>query len=190
MKPPHESDEQAGAPGALPSAAELGLLYHEYRLRYFALATLPSQLAQGLAADGYAVPALTQVRIEWSGRLTSSAGICYPKRRIIRLSPHYHVRFPAEIGPTLLHEMIHLIVPGHGPAFHRWLEYIRVQGGTVHRYAQERAAPARWVYVCRRCERRYPRQRRLKGHGRHHCCRTCGRSAGSLVERKEPRTYS
>ncbi|NMA71181.1 MAG: SprT family zinc-dependent metalloprotease, partial [Firmicutes bacterium] len=93
----------------LPSIEELQALYETYRQAYF---------------DGR-LPPVSDVTLEWSNRLTASAGLCKPQERIIRLSTHYHRKYPGEVGMTLLHEMIHLLVPGHGPAFRRWMEEIR-----------------------------------------------------------------
>lgn len=181
----HRMPEKSGKTPqrVLPSNDELAALYTEYRERFFRCETRPSGRKPGHDEWGeYRIPSIDRVRVAWSTRLTSSAGICYPGRLIIRLSTHYHERFPTEVGPTLLHEMIHLIVPGHGTEFHRWLQRITDLGGTVHRYARERAAAPRWEYVCQVCKRRYPRQRRLPGRGRKHRCRVCRAAGGPLRE--------
>lgn len=122
------------------------------------------------------LPAREAVTIEWSHRMTSSAGRCYPQRRLIRLSTHYHTRFPAEVDETLLHEMIHLLVPNHGPDFYAWMRRIRARGGVVNRYSKERATPPRfrWEYTCRRCGAVRRTQRRLAHGGKYHRCRRCG----------------
>lgn len=143
---------------------DLPTLYIHLRAKYFATGV------------GYAVPPIDAVTVEWSNRLTSSAGICYPRKQVIRLSTHYHQNRPEEIENTLLHEMIHLIVPGHGPAFYHWLHKIRSQGGQVARYAKARAtdhAP-RWRYTCRLCGRQIERYRRMANGGRYHRHRGCG----------------
>lgn len=160
------SPSSDGLPDPLVPVAELRRLYEQYRRAYF---------------DGQLPPA-TEVQIEWSGRLTSSAGLCHPRRRLIRLSTHYHQSHPDEVGRTLLHEMIHLLVPGHGPAFTRWLEEIRAKGGDVARHATDRATPRviRWIYTCR-CGQTYPRARRLARGGRDH---RCGRCHGTLSEQR------
>lgn len=163
----------------LPDQHELEYLYTTYRKRYFRRDSVNNQADESLT---YWIPPVEDVEIAWSTRLTSSAGICYPKRRIIRLSTHYHRRFLEEVGATLLHEMIHLIVPGHGAEFYAWLNRITAMGGTVHRYARERATPPRWEYVCVTCSRRYPRQRRLPQGGRNHRCRLCRTTDGVLIE--------
>lgn len=160
-------DDQMPNPlDGLPSVERLQALYERYRQAYF---------------DGQ-VPPVTEVQIEWSSRLTASAGLCKPQQRIIRLSTHYHRKHPDEVGMTLLHEMIHLLVPGHGPAFRQWMEEIGRRGGRVARYATERATPRaiRWVYTCR-CGQVYPRARRLPHGGRDH---RCGRCRGRLAERR------
>lgn len=153
--------------GMLPSEAELRRRYDEFRRRYF---------------DG-ATPPVEQVRVEWSHRLTSAAGRCYTKQKIIRLSTHYHLKFPEQVNPTLLHEMIHLLVPNHGPGFYEWLARIRARGGTVHRFATERATPKvhRWEYTCTGCGMEALRQRRLTKGGANHRCGRCG---GALAERR------
>lgn len=149
----------------LPSEAALYRLYEECRERYF--------------RDGGAclLPPAGRVRIEWSNRLTSSAGVCYPKERIIRLSTFYHRAHPEEVESTLLHEMIHLLVPGHGPRFNEWVARIRSMGGRVARYARSRATayePPRWCYRCRRCGAELFRYRRMQGGGRNYVHRGCG----------------
>lgn len=143
----------------LPSEEELYQRYERFARQYF---------------DNL-VPPRAQVTIQWSRRMTSAAGRCYPQRRLIRLSLPYHAKFPADVDETLLHEMIHLLVPNHGPAFWAWMQRIRERGGVVHRYAKERATPARyrWEYTCPRCGASRRTQRRLDHGGRQYRCRRC-----------------
>lgn len=82
---------------------ELYLKYKEFKSKYFFDADLP-------LAD--------QVKIEWSNRLTASAGKCKKKRNLIELSTHYHKKHPEDIKRVLLHEMIHLIVNDHPQEFY------------------------------------------------------------------------
>jgi predicted SprT family Zn-dependent metalloprotease len=121
------------------------------------------------------LPSSEEVIIEYSGRLTASAGICYPRKKIIRLSTHYHHKFPDDSGSTLLHEMIHLLVPGHGEEFKAWVREIRSKGGMVERRPRERATQAvyRWNYICVKCMKKYYRKKRLKNGGRDYRCRLC-----------------
>lgn len=152
---------------ALPSVVSLYARYRRFASEYF---------------DGR-VPPAEDVRIEWSTRMTSSAGLCRPRSRTIRLSVHYHTKFPEEVNATLLHEMIHLLVPNHGPAFYAWMDTIRRRGGRVSRYAKERATPRqyRWVYVCRHCGMRKKTMRRYPHGGRQYRCGRCG---GKLAENR------
>lgn len=155
-----EARDQASDRRPLPDTAALYRRYEVFRIRYFDKRT----------------PPVSTVTIEWSNRLTSAAGKCYPQRRLIRLSTHYHRNHPGDVDMTLLHEMIHLLVPNHGPRFYEWMERIRERGGTVERYSKERATPAvyRWQYVCRRCGAKALRQRRLARGGAGHRCKPCG----------------
>lgn len=154
----------------LPDVVYLKRLYSQLRSKYFTEDGVPL------------VPAADSVTIQWSTRLTSSAGVCYPQKRVIRLSTHYHRRYPQDIESTLLHEMIHLIVPGHGPKFYAWMERIRQKGGRVERYSRERATagqPPRWRYECISCGAEWLRYRRLRRGGRDYMHKECG---GRLIE--------
>lgn len=154
---------------SLPATATLYSMYERFRNLYFS------------DGQGHLLPPPQQVRIEWSNRLTSSAGICYPKRRTIRLSTHYHVSHPDDVESTLLHEMIHLIVPNHGPDFYAWIEAIRRQGGQVARYPKARATaaqPPRWRYHCQKCGEEWSRYRRLRNGGRDYMHKGCGGKLG------------
>ncbi|MBE3575128.1 MAG: SprT-like domain-containing protein [Firmicutes bacterium] len=125
--------------------------------------------------------------VHWSSRLRRSAGNCCPARHLIRLSRRYHEAYPDQLPLTLLHEMIHLLHPGHGPAFRR--EALRVMGAVgvtdyrQFRYARplpagagggpERrgAAPLRrreYVYACPGCGRLF------HARGRWRRRRSCG----------------
>jgi predicted SprT family Zn-dependent metalloprotease len=145
-----------------PSVPELYALYQSFNLKYFS----------GILPD------TTQVTIEYSSRLTASAGVCYTKGRVIRLSTHYHKKHPQDAAVTLLHEMIHLIVPGHGPVFKAWLQKINSMGGSVSLRSAERATKAvyRWKYGCIVCGKEYFRKRRLKNRGKHYMCGICKNS--------------
>lgn len=155
----------------LPTEAELAEWYAAYRARYFL-----DDAGRPL------LPPADEVQIEWSSRLSTAAGLCYPRRRLIRLSREYHARFPDDVGATLLHEMIHLLVPGHGPPFYAWMERIRARGGRVSRYPQGRAKAPRYRYTCRGCGASFTRYRRMNFGGARHFCRACGPELGRLEE--------
>ncbi len=142
----------------LISIDELYRIYDEYNVKYF-----QSQLSDNIT-------------IEWSSRLTRSAGICYMKKKIIRLSTHYHMRYPQDIKSTLLHEMIHLIIPGHGREFKEQVERINGLGGKVSRYSRERAKiPEKfWLYICPICSKHIIRTARLH-KSKHYKCTECSK---------------
>lgn len=149
----------------LPSSSELLRRYDRFSRLYF---------------DNKLPPA-SEVTVEWSTRLISSAGLCRPRERLIRLSVPYHVKFPNEVDSTLLHEMIHLLVPNHGPEFVAWMAHIRRLGGDIKRYSLERATPVkyRWRYTCVGCGISRRNVRRYPLGGKNYRCRRCG---GSLRE--------
>ena len=153
-----------------PTVAELYSLYRSFNLNYFA----------GILPD------TEHVTIEYSSRLTASAGVCYTKSKVIRLSTHYHQKYPQDAAATLLHEMIHLIVPGHGPVFKEWIKKINSMGGSVSLRSAERATEAvYWLkYVCIRCGREYFKKRRLRSRGNHYLFGSCkvGLSEYKLVK--------
>ncbi|HCX04033.1 MAG: SprT-like domain-containing protein [Tissierellales bacterium] len=130
------------------------------------------------------LPKSSEMTIEWSGRLTASAGICYrkPKNSIIRLSTHYHEDFPEDIENTLLHEMIHLKVKGHGPEFKKEINRIISLGGKVNRFSKRRATEKRinWIYKCKICSKEYERNRKISKLSRYRC----GICKGKLEEIK------
>jgi predicted SprT family Zn-dependent metalloprotease len=129
------------------SVDELYKLYEKYNSLYF----------------DNKLPKPYEVTIEWSNRLSSSAGVCYRRAKIIRLSTAYHIKYPEEVGATLLHEMIHLKIKGHGHDFKRELRRIQSLGGKVYRYSKETAKAPRWKYSCKKCDavikkyKRYPK---------------------------------
>lgn len=151
----------------MPSVEDLYILYDVYNKQYFQ----------------QRLPSCDVVKIEYSNRLTASAGLCYPQKRLIRLSTHYHVKYPEEAPVTLLHEMIHLLVPNHGTQFKNWVAEIKRRGGYVETRAKERATPPifRWQYTCESCNRVYLRKKRLNGKGVLYRCSLC---QSQLAERK------
>lgn len=117
----------------LPQVEELQSRYREFNERYFEN-VLPGEII-----------------IEWSKRMTSAAGLCNFRKKTIKLSVWYHLKYPEEIDSTLLHEMIHLVVPGHGPQFKYYLKKLQDLGANVSRYSKEKAKDPRWLYVCPQC---------------------------------------
>jgi predicted SprT family Zn-dependent metalloprotease len=168
------------------SFEQLQLAWSRFNLRYFRNA-LPS------------------IRIEWSARLTASAGMfvsCVGPRaavaapptgkgRMIRLSlPLLGGQPEPEILSTLAHEMIHQWQfdhlkrrPNHGPDFRRIMRAMNQDGlGITVRHDLDEAVQAfmRYVWRCTQCGRDYHRQRRTIRPRVHRC----GSCRGSLREIK------
>ena len=148
--------------------------------------------------------ALPPIQIDWSSRLTSSAGmfVCRTgprtrgvatgetlrERRVIRLSaPLLRRTSPWDEGTlasTLAHEMIHQWQfdilkrrPSHGPDFCRKMTEMNHAGlGISIRHDLQDAVRAltRYTWRCQRCGRAYERQRRTIRPGRHFCGACCG----------------
>ena len=142
--------------------------------------------------------ALAPIRIEWSRRLTSSAGLFIsldgprsPRAlsglpgggRLIRLSIPLLQRADGQpdhiLLSTLAHEMIHQWQfdvlkrrPNHGPDFCRKMTELNRDGLGItirHRMYGPVRALARYAWRCLRCGRAYERQRRTIHPGRHRC---------------------
>ncbi|MBS0169678.1 MAG: SprT-like domain-containing protein [Nitrospira sp.] len=152
--------------------------------------------------------ALPRIPIEWSRRLTSSAGmfVCrvgprhalhHPdderlRRRCIRLSAvllQGGDQDPQrETLVTLAHEMIHQWQydilkrrPNHGPDFRRMMARMNQDGLGItiyHSLGKEVTALARYAWRCQQCGSIYRRQRRTIQPRRH----LCGACRGSLRE--------
>ncbi len=117
---------------------------------------------------------ILSARVEWSARLTATAGTCNPAERLIRLSRPYHERTPALLPVTLAHEMCHLIVPDHGPAFRRLGRVVARALGVdwrVFRYAERWVSLDRYafLYRCPRCGVETPSTKKLRAS-----CTHCG----------------
>jgi predicted SprT family Zn-dependent metalloprotease len=152
--------------------------------------------------------ALPPIRIEWSRRLTSSAGmfVCrtgarhpftraaddHNRRRCIKLSSVLlrGQDFPPdhETLTTLAHEMIHQWQydilkrrPNHGADFRRMMARMNKEGLGItiyHSLGKEVAALAKYAWRCQRCGSIYRRQRRSIQPRRH----SCGACRGPLRE--------
>jgi len=106
-------------------------------------------------------------RLEWSNRLTSSAGSCRPDAQLIRVSRLYWRRHPDSLPITIAHEMIHLVTPNHGPEFRRMGKPIAADLDVTwneFRYATRWAdlSRYRYVYACPRCGLEFPSKKRRR----------------------------
>lgn len=115
------------------------------------------------------------VPIYWSNRMTSGAGVCryeWKKDLVARtkiaqnfkigLSVPYHDKFPEQIVSTLVHEMIHVLLPGHHHDHWFKAEMYRIRrdfGITISVHSAERATEKkyRYLYGCTRCDMKYER---------------------------------
>lgn len=128
------------------------------------------------------VPSVEEIVIIWDERIRGAAGYCSFHKKRIRLSPWYHLKYPEDIDATIRHEMIHLLVPNHGPNFHLWLKYLNSNGHTTYRFSKE-VAKASWLYTCRNCSEEYPTVRKYK-RPENRYCKECGPKLGRLIEEK------
>lgn len=86
--------------------------------------------------DGAAVP----VSVEWSSRMSRIWGACTIEDRTIRISDRLRDAPAYALDYLLLHELIHIVIPGHGADFRelleRYPELARAEGyfeGRTHR---------------------------------------------------------
>ena len=152
--------------------------------------------------------ALPQIPIEWSRRLTSSAGmfVCrvgprhthmqstidQTRRRCIKLSsvllPAHNLDLDRETMTTLAHEMIHQWQydvlkrrPNHGQDFRRMMARMNQNGLGItiyHSLGKAVTALAKYAWRCQQCGSMYRRQRRTIQPRRH----LCGACRGPLRE--------
>lgn len=152
--------------------------------------------------------ALPPIPIEWSRRLTSSAGmfVCrvgprhthmqstidQTRRRCIKLSsvllPTQNLDLDRETMTTLAHEMIHQWQydvlkrrPNHGQDFRRMMARMNQDGLGItiyHSLGKAVTALAKYAWRCQQCGSMYRRQRRTIQPRRH----LCGACRGPLRE--------
>lgn len=154
---------------------------------------------------------LPPIDIEWSARLTSSAGMFIshvgPRtegrsdagrpRRLIRLSAPLLAQLPErELLSTLAHEMIHQWQydvrrrrPDHGPEFVELMNTMNRDGLRVaihHTLDEQVRAFMTYAWRCLACGQDYQRQRRTI-RPRDHRCGACHGPLGEVLPGKLPR---
>lgn len=113
--------------------------------------------------------ALPRFRCEWSGRMITTWGCCYPDLALIRINTVFQSRPLPELEAVMKHEMIHVRIRGHGRAFRRELERIGlprdVEGHFPHlnEITHRRRRALRYTYECPSCRSRIRRRRRIRG---------------------------
>ena len=90
--------------------------------------------------DGKAVP----TSVQWSSRMSRIWGACTIEDKTIRISDRLRDAPAYALDYLLLHELIHILIPGHGPDFkellERYPELARAEGyfeGRTHRPSGE-----------------------------------------------------
>lgn len=142
-------------------------------------ANVPQQLSFGFLYDlnslfdqlnrKYWSGELPRFECEWSSRMISTWGCCYPTLRIIRISRFFEERPAPELIAVLVHEMIHIRVRGHGTKFRRELKRVGMEGDVegcfphLNELTHARRRAMRYAYECPRCGVRIRRRRKIRG---------------------------
>jgi SprT protein len=114
-----------------------------------------------------------KLHVEWNARLFSAAGRADSRRSIVALNPRLREHGAEEIDRTLRHELAHLLaqfrsprrrVPPHGVG---WRKACRDLGIADESRCHNLPFPVRqharrYLYRCARCEKEFPRVRRIK----------------------------
>ncbi len=132
---------------ALPSTAELQLLFAQLNLRYF---------------DGV----LRAHRIEYNARLTTVTGRISYRPALIELSSPLLAAHPDHVRDTLLHEMVHAwlflmrLPSGHGRDFKAKMHEVGLDSIYHNLPVSRRRSHRRYVLECPRCNLALVRRRR------------------------------
>jgi predicted metal-dependent hydrolase len=82
------------------------------------------------------LPDVSEVKLEWNASMTSTAGLCVPSKKLIKISYKYHNLHPKEINNTMAHEMIHLKYDNHRIGFKKEAERITKMGLEITIYTK------------------------------------------------------
>lgn len=129
----------------------------------------------------------TEVHVQWSGRLRSTAGRADYRRKLITLNPRLCEHGTPEIERTFLHELAHLLaqyragrrrIPPHGPQWRQACCDLGIAGeARCHALpfpVQRRRRP--YLYRCPKCARDFPRVQPIRrGLACLACCRRFNR---------------
>ncbi|MEO8275363.1 MAG: SprT-like domain-containing protein [Thermoanaerobaculia bacterium] len=117
-----------------------------------------------------------KVKVVFNGRLRSSLGRADFSRATIELNPHLLDRNPAELLPTLLHELGHLAAgprAGHGSKWKAMMQALGEPPTVCHSLDTSHLRRRRrlWLWRCVSCAAVYPRHHR---GARRYRCSDCG----------------
>jgi predicted SprT family Zn-dependent metalloprotease len=139
---------------------------------------------------------LRDLAVVWNGRLRSTLGRADYRGGTVELNSQLLDRNPAELVPTLVHELCHLaagVRAGHGP---KWKALMRACGEkpvACHRldlsHLPNRRRARRYLWKCRACGQAY---RRTRPDARRFRCGRCGgglkvHDLGSVTSAASPR---
>lgn len=139
------------------------------------------ELLRGVSAGGL------PVHVEWNLRLRTAAGRADFHKKLISLNPRLHEYGATEIERTFRHELAHLLahfragrrrISPHGP---EWRQACRDLGIGDEQRCHTLPFPTqprlrRFLYWCPRCEKNFPRVRRIR---RASACLACCRRHNS-----------
>ena len=121
-----------------------------------------------------------ELAVVWNRRLRTALGRADFSARTIELNPRLLDRHPAELVPTLVHELCHLVAGPRAAHGARWREAMNTLGQRAeacHRLdvGDHRVRRRTWIWTCVRCGETYPRKSRAARRYR------CGRCHGKLA---------
>jgi SprT protein len=132
------------------------------------LETKARELLRSLGAAQIA----TELRVEWNSRLKTAAGRADYRQKLVSLNPRLF-EHPAEIERTLQHELAHILAQFRAgrrrilPHGVEWRQACRDLGIRDEKRCHNLRFPLserarRYLYRCPRCQRDFPRVRRIK----------------------------
>ena len=153
-----------------------------------------TRMAAGLLRRLGCEATAAQVRVCWTARLTSSAGMARPAKALVLLNPRL-AQFPGETERTLLHEVAHLAafseaagkrIAAHGPEWRRACAALGIEDETrCHRLPLPRRQLVRGhTYQCPCCRIVLRRVRPISKRRPLACRRCCQQYAGGRFEAK------
>ncbi|HEX4697701.1 MAG TPA: SprT-like domain-containing protein [Candidatus Udaeobacter sp.] len=130
------------------------------------------EIARDLLCSLGAARIARELRVEWNSRFKTAAGRADYRQKLILLNPRL-LEYPAEIDRTLRHELAHIVaqfragrrkILAHGD---EWRDACCDLGIADEKRCHNlpfpvSQRPRRYLYKCPKCQREFPRARRLK----------------------------